>query len=65
MGLTGGFLDGTSPDGVRPLLDTAREAVQREQPQLWDSINTTGQLSDEDRTTVAQFFRQLLAQQAR
>lgn len=34
MGLTGGFLDGQAPDGVREALEQAREAVQRDSPQV-------------------------------
>lgn len=34
MGLTGGFLDGVPPEGVREALERARAAVQRECPQV-------------------------------
>lgn len=34
MGLTGGFLDGVPPEGVREALKRARAAVQRECPQV-------------------------------
>jgi hypothetical protein len=39
VGLTGGFLDGVPPEGVREALERARAAVQRDCPQVRMTLN--------------------------
>lgn len=64
VGLTGGFLDSLAPDGVRPALERAREAVQHASPQTVADIAATEHLSEDQRAEIGHVFRQLMAQAA-